>query len=958
MLKRHYFYFANLFILIICFFTLSGFKNSNDLKKQSVFYSPKTIAKIRSNIQNDVWAQDVKSGCVENSKHWLNLTDDELWSLMFGNTITRSWMVWSNGHCPTCKESVPMYNWLISPIEKPWKVQCPHCNEVFPKNDFHKYYISGMDEQYVFQPELADKSLLFNAEHPNSDDPLHNFGVDDGEGYVNGSERWRFIGAYLIYGQWKKLIIEGISNLATAYIMTGDAIYAHKAAILLDRIADLYPTFSFMEQAVSYEKKDPIIGHGYVSVWHDACRETRALVLAYDMIFDAIKEDKQLVKFLSQKAKQHKLGNPKKLFSDVQQNIENNLLRDPLKNRRKIESNFPNTDVTFAVIHTVLDWTNNREKVMKAIDSLIEKGTAVDGLSGEKGLIGYSSTFPRVMAEFLSLYNRLEPGFLKKLLKQHPGLKQTFRFHVDTWINEEYYPKIGDTDVFAQKNTKYPAAKFSNEFNFATNSFTSYYSLFWKLFEITDDSTYIKILYKANNNSVSGLPFDILETDKSDFQQKVQNIINKTGTEIKTKSVNKKNWCLALLKSGKGKNQRTLWLDYDIGGNHCHANGMNIGLFAYGLDLLPGFGYPAVQFGGWHTKKAYWYRRTAAHNTVVVDGEDQIPTLGIKETEPLEIQLNPLKNNVRGKTTLWACGKQLKVIRASGRELYQKMNLSQYERTVALIDISDTDSYILDIFRVIGGKDHAKFMHGYPGKISTENLSVTPIDDYGFNTIMKNFIGDDSPMPGWSATWEIEDYYNYLPKGKQIFLKYTDFSKNVTAAIAETWVAFGFKKTKIVWIPSLMIRKQSENSAQETTFAGIIEPYETSSNIKQIKRVDLVDSKNEKLSDMNIAVEVELVNGCFDYIIAVDVEKSSQRETVVKQSQWNLSTDAEFCYIRLNRQKKIERIALANGSFIKFKSNQFNLKEITNFVEVSIKNEKPILETGAEGIISDFNLQN
>ena len=116
----------------------------------------------------------------------MKLSDDELWELMFANGIKRSWMVWSNGHCPACQKPVPMYEWMPDALERPWKMQCPQCRELFPKNDFGQFYRSGLDEQAVFEPARADRSLLFNAEHPDPADPLHRFGVDDGEGYVEG----------------------------------------------------------------------------------------------------------------------------------------------------------------------------------------------------------------------------------------------------------------------------------------------------------------------------------------------------------------------------------------------------------------------------------------------------------------------------------------------------------------------------------------------------------------------------------------------------------------------------------------------------------------------------------------------------------------------------------------------------------------------------------------------------
>ena len=177
-------------------------------------------------------------------------------------------------------------------------MRCPHCETFFPTNDFEVFYRSGLDDFGVFEPKRPDRSLLFNVEYPNPSHPLHHFGVDDGEGYFDSGNRWRFIGVYLIYGQWKQLIVAGIRNLANAYVLTSDQIYAHKVAILLDRVADLYPTFDFGQQGIVYEVQGD---SGYVSTWHDACEETRELALAYDQILDTLPENEELVAFLSQK---------------------------------------------------------------------------------------------------------------------------------------------------------------------------------------------------------------------------------------------------------------------------------------------------------------------------------------------------------------------------------------------------------------------------------------------------------------------------------------------------------------------------------------------------------------------------------------------------------------------------------------------------------------------------------
>ncbi len=221
-------------------------------QRSSAFYPPHLLERARKNIDRDDWGRAIRKQAIELAEPWKKISDEQLWRLMFGATLPRSWMVWSNGNCPACNKPVPMYDWKIDAVNKPWKLSCPHadCAAMFPKNDFAKFHESGLDAHGVFDPAKADRALLFNAEHPDKSDPLHTFGVDDGNGYAKDNARWRFIPTYLVHGQWKQAVQQGIKRLATAYVVTGETVYAHKAVILLDRVADLYPTFDFKTQGL------------------------------------------------------------------------------------------------------------------------------------------------------------------------------------------------------------------------------------------------------------------------------------------------------------------------------------------------------------------------------------------------------------------------------------------------------------------------------------------------------------------------------------------------------------------------------------------------------------------------------------------------------------------------------------------------------------------------------------
>ena len=280
---------------------------------------------------------------------------------------------------------------------------------------------------------------------------------------------------------------------------------------------------------------------------------------------------------------------------------------------------------------------------------------------------------------------------------------------------------------------RYKGANFTRSpFDLEWNNlpFCSDFTLFWQLYRISGDDTFVKLLYQGNESRVDGLPHDLLEADPAKFQQDVAEVIREKGEDLHVQSVNKEQWALGVLRTGNGMKERAAWLDYDVGGNHGRPDAMTIGFFAHGVELLPGFGYPPVHFGGWYVSRALWYKRTAAHNTVGGGCQGSAPVLDGPETEPLSIQLNPCKGLVRGKTTAWADGAQIKLIATSGPELITTTAMQRYERSLVLVDVSDEDSYVLDVFRVAGGRDHAKMLHPNFGTPTVTGLELSPLPDF------------------------------------------------------------------------------------------------------------------------------------------------------------------------------------------------------------------------------------
>lgn len=856
------------------------------MEKESVFLNRESVQNIRDNMKKYPWAKDIGREILNWVKPYGDKTYDELWDSIFGSTLERAWHVWSNGYCPSCKADVPMYSWIMDPFKYPWKVMCPHCKELFPKNDFLKYYKSGLDEGGIFRYRLADDSLLYNTDHPLKDDPLHLYGVDDGRGYSDGINRWRFMGAYLIYGQWKKYIVSGIKNLSDAYVITGDREYARKAFVLLYRLGDVFESFDYKTQGIMYEEENT--SYGFISYWCDSCFEVRELALAYDSII-GVMDDEKLNAYIDGKGKR-----------SIVENIEVGLFGTILDNTLKIHCNYPQMDITVAIIKTVLSGLPLSRDVVNIVDKLIEGATKTDGVTGEKGLSAYSALATKALGSFLARYSRID-NFLEDIFLRHPNLKNTFRFHMDTWFLMKYYPLIGDCGSFGRPEEHYVGLTMIPEEKDLEPSMASFLV---DLYRITGDGAYIQTL---NHSFSENIPWDLRGGDMEGEQALFEGVIKEAGPRIALESKNFTQWKLAILSSGAEENERYLWIDYDSGGMHGHLDGMNIGFVARGLDLMPDFGYPPVQYGGWRTKEVKWYTGPYSHNTVVVDGK---------------------KDLWEGECKIWAVGDGVKVVSITNSNV---ITHNQYQRTLVLADISREDSYVLDVFRsgkneIFGlqtGNEHLKFQHFTFGKAQTTGLALKEAS-LGDDVIMENIRVDLDPPLGWQLDFSAHDHYGVLPQKVPVNVTYTDLSRGVRAYVADSWIDAGFlNKNEPALIPTVVVGKNTTTEDPVATFISVIEPHGKTSNIESIKRLGLKYVNGDDALDCDGAIEITLKDKRQDLIITVDTEDPLYRKTgigkglAVIQKEWDIEFSGELCVIRRGGDGKFKSMFLCNCDFVR-----------------------------------------
>jgi hypothetical protein len=305
-------------------------------------YTAERVTNLRNNCSKYDWARQQQSAAVKHAKPWVAMSDNELWSMVPGQDLPRCIDVTLDrlnsqakpGGCLVCGAKIFRFgNYPYNPdfVNRPWKLTCPSCGAVFPTNDFGKYYQSGIDEKGLFNPAKADKSLLYNTDHPDPKDPLHKFGVDDGFGYIDhDGHPHRFIGYY----SWKywRYLLGGVSALADAYLYTGDKQYAHKAAIVLDRIADVYPDMDWKPYSdKGWFHSDGGSGLGKIegSIWETGL--VQELADNYDKILSGTENDPELYTFLNQQSKKYRLPTAKGSRAQFVANVDNGILRTAYK---------------------------------------------------------------------------------------------------------------------------------------------------------------------------------------------------------------------------------------------------------------------------------------------------------------------------------------------------------------------------------------------------------------------------------------------------------------------------------------------------------------------------------------------------------------------------------------------------------------------------------------------------
>ncbi|MDB6126854.1 MAG: Heparinase II/III-like protein, partial [Verrucomicrobia bacterium] len=626
------------------------------LKDARTLFSDAEIRQARDNIAKYPAMRAVADGFTREADYWVDWPDEDLRAVVTSAEVPRAFDLCTAG-CPVHGRKIfevtgTTYPWIIDP-KLPFKVKCPIGGETYPSNDYGKFYRSG----------FKDRSD-FNGPY-----------VDDGRGWVapDGQRYW-FV-AHWNHWLWMMHgtaphpnLSTGLGALGRAYLLTGDARYAHKAAVLLRRIAEVYPNMDHESQSrfgeILAAKGERYTGKVVNAIWESYL--IAQFAETYDAIWPSIDGDVALQKLYGEDG------------AKLRGLIDANLLEDGIDAfyEWKTRGNYGMHQRSLLVLAIVRQHGDNARYLSSIIDE--PGGTMFLGLRYALYSLLWRDGEPYESPEY-NAHWVTNVGQLATLLPRLgrdvaslPRMRRLFDAPLEAIAIGKFTPAVGDSftvyggNALEENRTAYQAAA-----------------------QAYREPRYAQVLAGFGEAGVLGsYDFNALLRPPPDTTPNVEGPRRLPPQTSRLLS----GFGLGLLNDPADTTALSLY--YGLHVTHSHFDRLAFELFAYGQPMMPELGYPDGMnelVSGIYT----WSLNTISHNTVTVDAV----------TQP---------GNVAGRVELFANGGWARAIAVNAAGTYPQCDL--YRRTQVMVDAGDARSHVVDVFEVRGGKEHDYSLHGPPGK--------------------------------------------------------------------------------------------------------------------------------------------------------------------------------------------------------------------------------------------------
>jgi len=300
-------------------------------------------------------------------------------------------------------------------------------------------------------------------------------------------------------------------------------------------------------------------------------------------------------------------------------------------------------------------------------------------------------------------------------------------------------------------------------------------------------------------------------------------------------------------------------------GNHSHANGINLELFAKGMVIAPD---AAAGVSYWSADHKEYYSRFPAHNTVVVDGMSNYTAMNSVHAFELK-SLYPAPEMAGS---------------SSGDYTFSEVTFNEpatdarQHRLTGTVRTSDTSGYFIDIFRSARNdqrdKKHEYFFHGqgkevrlkdFKGKalslVDTDELSTKKGDLKGYNYFTHkkrvDFTGNFIAQFQFPTLAKEDLRVQLWMKGneeRRIFTVKAPYSRAINAASVPE---------ELYHQPSPTLILRQEGEAESRPFAAIIDAFIQGAS-PAVTQVEYFSPLRKDLGFVGMIVSSE--NGRKDYI--------------------------------------------------------------------------------------------
>jgi len=612
------------------------------LKSARTLHGDEDVARARRAIASDPTAAAILDEMVHWVERWAQLSDEEILRRIPPPSMPRAYEVGRHG-CPICGETIfqhGMYPWRFDE-EDFYRVICPVCGTRFPGNDVARGLRYGFDD-----PVERAKPYF-----------------DDGWGWIAPDGRRYWFAAHACERHWRR-VLDQVLLLSRAYLLTGEARFAHVATVILAAIADRYPQFDYCSQSrrgVEFREKYWGKILNYVEETRSLCK----LAEAYDNVWETIDRDRALQELRGQTGE------------EIRDLIEANILEEGIREvwTRNICGNYGMHQLALATAAIVRQNGPTREWIEKILDPDVRPNSLYEGIryamynyisrDGMPNEVspGYNAVWPTSLYPVFEVLRRAK----MPVEEYEPRLRDMALAPLELIVLDRFTPDQGDSgdpyggicvpsdEVYLDAFHRYgdPLVRRWVRRRHLLDRYTDYASLFREREPLPEgpdpDLPPVRVL--------DGYGGAIMEsTDKS--------------------------W--------------GVFMYYGHIRGHSHRDCLNFDLFAHGQKMMPDLGYPD-QTDGYTSGRMSWTSNTIAHNCVMVD-RSQPRGFGPAELRRLVV----------------ADGFRIMDADAASRVYHQTRT---YRRVLTMVETGPGEGYLVDIFRVHGGEEHHYSLHGPPGEV-------------------------------------------------------------------------------------------------------------------------------------------------------------------------------------------------------------------------------------------------